>query len=169
MYVHPYFMIHSAINPLNLKNWWNKHKNIWKIFINIFISRKNIIFSVFFHLNPNSQFYSFHFSFEDLNYPTTNAKNIETTLEQALKEAVDNETYRKVKRMSYSGNAANEVIRNISHIHIFNFFFSLFSGCELFSSIFTFFSEFILPRTAAPPAVLFHHPHVNTYNIHNIH
>lgn len=30
-------------------------------------------------------------------------------LEQALKEAVDDETFRKVKRMSYSGNAAEEV------------------------------------------------------------
>lgn len=36
-------------------------------------------------------------------------KNLGPALEQALKEAVDNETFRKVKRMSYSGNAADEV------------------------------------------------------------
>lgn len=32
-----------------------------------------------------------------------------TALEQAIKEAVDDETFRKVKRMSYSGNSAGEV------------------------------------------------------------
>lgn len=36
-------------------------------------------------------------------------KSLETALGQALKEAVDDETFRKVKRMSYSGNAAGEV------------------------------------------------------------
>lgn len=36
-------------------------------------------------------------------------KNMGPALEQALKEAVDNETFRKVKRMSYSGHAADEV------------------------------------------------------------
>lgn len=36
-------------------------------------------------------------------------KNLETALEQALKEAVDDKTFRKVKRMSYSSNAADEV------------------------------------------------------------
>lgn len=32
-----------------------------------------------------------------------------TALEQAIKEAVDDETFRKVKRMSYSGGSAGEV------------------------------------------------------------
>lgn len=41
------------------------------------------------------------------NHPK--ARGLETALEQALKEAVDDDTYRKVKRMSYSGNAASEV------------------------------------------------------------
>ncbi|ETN61561.1 hypothetical protein AND_006761 [Anopheles darlingi] len=36
------------------------------------------------------------------------ARNLENALEQALKEAVDDDTYRKVKRMSYSSNAAGE-------------------------------------------------------------
>lgn len=38
-----------------------------------------------------------------------NGQNIGTALEQAIKEAVDDETFRKVKRMSYSGNTATEV------------------------------------------------------------
>uniref|UniRef100_A0A182K7W6 Uncharacterized protein n=1 Tax=Anopheles christyi TaxID=43041 RepID=A0A182K7W6_9DIPT len=37
------------------------------------------------------------------------ARNLENALEQALKEAVDDDTYRKVKRMSYSSNAAGEI------------------------------------------------------------
>lgn len=36
-------------------------------------------------------------------------KSLESALGQALKEAVDDETFQKVKRMSYSGNAAGEV------------------------------------------------------------
>lgn len=38
-----------------------------------------------------------------------NGENLGTALEQALKEATDDETFRKVKRMSYSSNAAEEV------------------------------------------------------------
>lgn len=38
-----------------------------------------------------------------------NGENIGTALEQALKEATDDETFRKVKRMSYSSSAAEEV------------------------------------------------------------
>lgn len=38
------------------------------------------------------------------------SKNLESTLEQALKEAVDDATLRKIKRISYSANAATEVI-----------------------------------------------------------
>lgn len=50
-------------------------------------------------------------------------KNLESALEMALKEAVDDETFRKVKRMSYSNNAAEEV----RHAKIlFTFFFDGF-------------------------------------------
>lgn len=35
--------------------------------------------------------------------------NLGTVLEEAIKEATDDETFRKVKRMSYSANAAEEV------------------------------------------------------------
>ncbi|XP_053696255.1 uncharacterized protein LOC128743661 [Sabethes cyaneus] len=41
------------------------------------------------------------------------ARGLETALEQALKEAVDDDTYRKVKRMSYSSNAANEIAERL--------------------------------------------------------
>lgn len=36
--------------------------------------------------------------------------NLENSLEQALKEAADDATLRKIKRISYSANAATEVI-----------------------------------------------------------
>ncbi|EAT40001.1 AAEL008241-PA [Aedes aegypti] len=45
------------------------------------------------------------------NHPK--ARGLETALEQALKEAVDDDTYRKVKRMSYSGNAASEIAERL--------------------------------------------------------
>lgn len=38
------------------------------------------------------------------------SKNLESFLEQAMKEAVDDATLRKIKRISYSANAATEVI-----------------------------------------------------------
>ncbi|XP_058815997.1 uncharacterized protein LOC131679306 [Topomyia yanbarensis] len=41
------------------------------------------------------------------------AHGLETALEQALKEAVDDDTYRKVKRMSYSSNAASEIAERL--------------------------------------------------------
>ncbi|XP_039436715.1 uncharacterized protein LOC120418405 [Culex pipiens pallens] len=41
------------------------------------------------------------------------ARNLETALEQALKEAVDDDTYRTVKRMSYSSNAASEIAERL--------------------------------------------------------
>uniref|UniRef100_A0AAG5DDY5 Uncharacterized protein n=1 Tax=Anopheles atroparvus TaxID=41427 RepID=A0AAG5DDY5_ANOAO len=41
------------------------------------------------------------------------ARNLENALEQALKEAVDDDTYRKVKRMSYSSNAAGEIAERL--------------------------------------------------------
>ncbi|XP_062546543.1 uncharacterized protein LOC134212573 [Armigeres subalbatus] len=45
------------------------------------------------------------------NHPK--ARGLETALGQALKEAVDDDTYRKVKRMSYSGNAASEIAERL--------------------------------------------------------
>lgn len=50
---------------------------------------------------------SFTNRYPNLNDPKN--KNLESALEMALKEAVDDETFRKVKRMSYSNNAADEV------------------------------------------------------------
>lgn len=41
---------------------------------------------------------------------------LDTALEQALKEAEDDVTFRKVKRMSYSSNAAGEV-KHITVLH----------------------------------------------------
>ncbi|XP_055634798.1 uncharacterized protein LOC129774822 [Toxorhynchites rutilus septentrionalis] len=41
------------------------------------------------------------------------SRNLETALEQALKEAVDDDTYRTVKRMSYSSNAASEIAQRL--------------------------------------------------------
>lgn len=43
-------------------------------------------------------------------------RSLETALGQALKEAADDETYQKVKRMSYSGNAAGEV--RVANLHL---------------------------------------------------
>lgn len=44
------------------------------------------------------------------------SENNETALEQALKEASNDETFRKVKRMSYSCNAADDVrLKNCYH------------------------------------------------------
>lgn len=45
---------------------------------------------------------------EDLAYDVQ-AKNLGGTLERALREALDDDTFRKVKRMSYSSNAAKGV------------------------------------------------------------
>ncbi|CAO1377115.1 unnamed protein product [Diamesa tonsa] len=47
-------------------------------------------------------------SYEDLKF-TPKARNLEGSLEQALKEAVDDATLRKIKRVSYSANAATEL------------------------------------------------------------
>ncbi|XP_058450007.1 uncharacterized protein LOC131429711 [Malaya genurostris] len=41
------------------------------------------------------------------------ARDLGTALEQALKEAVDDDTYRKVKRMSYSSNAASGIAERL--------------------------------------------------------
>ncbi|KAL7031705.1 hypothetical protein ACKWTF_007105 [Chironomus riparius] len=49
-------------------------------------------------------------SYEDL---LPSSKNLENTLEQALKEASEDATLRKIKRISYSANAASEVINII--------------------------------------------------------
>lgn len=45
---------------------------------------------------------------EDLAYDVQ-AKNLGGTLERALREALDDDTFRKVKRMSYSSNAAKGI------------------------------------------------------------
>lgn len=50
--------------------------------------------------------------YENLSDPTKSNRNLETALEQAIKEATDDETFRKVKRMSYSGHAVDEVREN---------------------------------------------------------
>lgn len=50
-----------------------------------------------------------HRRYEDLKF-TPKARNLEGSLEQALKEAVDDATLRKIKRVSYSANAATEVM-----------------------------------------------------------
>lgn len=44
--------------------------------------------------------------YEDL---LPNTKNLESTLEQALKEASEDAILKKLKRISYSANAASEV------------------------------------------------------------
>jgi hypothetical protein len=50
----------------------------------------------------------FFHRYEDLgNDPKS--KNLGMALEQALKQAMNDETFRKVKRMSYSSNAASSV------------------------------------------------------------
>lgn len=49
---------------------------------------------------------------EDLAYDVQ-AKNLGGTLERALREALDDDTFRKVKRMSYSSNAAKGVSINL--------------------------------------------------------
>ena len=47
--------------------------------------------------------------YEDLLPSLPKSKNLESSLEQALKEAVDDATLRKIKRISYSANAATEL------------------------------------------------------------
>lgn len=59
------------------------------------------------------------------NFNDPKNKNLESALEMALKEAVDDETFRKIKRMSYSNNAAEEVrdMNRFSSLFLFSFFF----------------------------------------------
>jgi hypothetical protein len=40
----------------------------------------------------------------------SSSRNLESTLEQALKEAQEDATLKKIKRISYSANGASEVI-----------------------------------------------------------
>lgn len=49
-------------------------------------------------------FYRYYENLGDLK-----SRNLNAALEQAMKEATDDETFRKVKRMSYSGHTADEV------------------------------------------------------------
>ncbi|XP_055682541.1 uncharacterized protein LOC129789614 [Lutzomyia longipalpis] len=50
--------------------------------------------------------------YEEMAEPTN--KKLGTVLERALKEAVDDDTFRKVKRMSYSSNAADELPHSLA-------------------------------------------------------
>ncbi|XP_059618202.1 uncharacterized protein LOC132262798 isoform X2 [Phlebotomus argentipes] len=51
-------------------------------------------------------------TYEEMTEPTN--KKLGTVLERALKEAVDDDTFRKVKRMSYSSNAADELPHSLA-------------------------------------------------------
>lgn len=53
--------------------------------------------------------------YEDL---LPNSRNLESTLEQALKEASEDATLKKIKRISYSANAVSEVINFLSEVLI---------------------------------------------------
>lgn len=49
------------------------------------------------------------FSYENLIKDEARNKHLESALQQALKEATDDQTFRKVKRLSYSANDTGEV------------------------------------------------------------
>lgn len=71
-----------------------------------------------YHYFPPLTFHIFFFfRYQDLL--PERSKNLESTLEQALKEAVDDATLRKIKRISYSANAATEVIRQFFKLFIY--------------------------------------------------
>jgi hypothetical protein len=59
-------------------------------------------------ITSSAFFHPFSPRYDDL-LPRSKA-NLEYSLEQALKEAADDATLRKIKRISYSANAATEVI-----------------------------------------------------------
>lgn len=79
-----------------------------------------------------NQFYRI-FRINDLIKDDTKGKKLESVLEQALKEAAEDETFRKVKRMSYSGGATDDV----SLTYIVNTIFN-FKQWNILLSIFTF-------------------------------
>lgn len=54
-------------------------------------------------------FFCFSFSYENLIKDEARNKHLESALQQALKEAADDQTFRKVKRLSYSANDTDEV------------------------------------------------------------
>lgn len=54
-------------------------------------------------------FFFFSFSYENLIKDEARNKHLESALQQALKEAADDQTFRKVKRLSYSANDTDEV------------------------------------------------------------
>ena len=60
--------------------------------------------------------YLIYCRYENLNEGVN--KNLGAALDKAFREAADDETFRKVKRMSYSGNAAEEV-RYMLYIKLF--------------------------------------------------
>lgn len=51
----------------------------------------------------------FFFRYENLIKNEARNKHLESALQQALKEAADDQTFRKVKRLSYSANDTDEV------------------------------------------------------------
>lgn len=51
----------------------------------------------------------FFFRYENLIKDEARNKHLESALQQALKEAADDQTFRKVKRLSYSANDTDEV------------------------------------------------------------
>jgi hypothetical protein len=77
-----------------------KFKSLVSLFSSFHVVFAIVLFAIFFNF--------FLCRYNDLLPPGT--KNLESTLEQALKEAVDDATLRKIKRISYSANAATEVI-----------------------------------------------------------
>lgn len=67
-------------------------------------------------------------------------KNLESALERAIQEATDDTTFRKVKRMSYSGNAADEVIKFYNFIYYLNLFSYIIYMNESFKALFELFN-----------------------------
>lgn len=79
------------------------------------------------------------------NLHDTTDEEMKEKLDAAVQEALDDETYRKVKRMSYQSHNADEVyyplifIKNIIinsiNIVISSFFLSIFAYCMKFCSV----------------------------------
>lgn len=59
--------------------------------------------------NTLAYFILFSFSYESLIKDEARNKHLESALQQALQEAADDKTFRKVKRLSYSANDTDDV------------------------------------------------------------
>lgn len=68
---------------------------------------------------------------DDLNHGTD--YEIKEKLQAAVQEALNDETYRKVKRMSYQSHNADEVIFTI-YVNILSFAFQVFTKSNTYSS-----------------------------------